>query len=100
MAPEVRHRSHLKCDPSADIWSTAMVLFEMFTGHLPFKKNSYLEMLLAHLREPPRPPSSLVPMDPALENIILWALQKDPAHRPHSVRDLADHLLPYLKSKL
>jgi serine/threonine-protein kinase len=85
---------------ASDIYTLGVIVFEMFTGHLPFKKNSYLEMLLAHLREPPRRPSSLVPMDPELENIILWALQKNPEQRPRSVRDLAEPLLAYLRSKL
>ena len=38
-------------------------------------------------------------MDPALENIILWTLEKDPARRPASVRELAANLLAYLESK-
>ncbi|MBU1068022.1 protein kinase [Myxococcota bacterium] len=85
---------------ASDIYTLGVIVFEMFTGHLPFKKNSYLEMLLAHLREPPRLPSSLVQMDPELENLILWALQKDPEKRPHTVRELAEPLLAYLQGKL
>jgi serine/threonine-protein kinase len=75
-------------------------MYEMFTGTLPFRKRTYLEMLLAHLNEPPPRPSLLVPMDPPLENMILWALQKDPGRRPPTVRDLSENVLAYLKEKI
>ncbi|MBU1508862.1 serine/threonine protein kinase [Myxococcota bacterium] len=84
---------------SSDIYTLGVILYEMFTGTLPFRKNSYMEMLLAHLNETPTRPSMLVKMDPALENMILWTLHKDPKDRPSSVRELSDNLLAYLKTK-
>jgi len=84
---------------SSDIYTLGVILYEMFTGTLPFRKNSYMEMLLAHLNETPTRPSMLVKMDPALENMILWTLRKDPKDRPSSVRELSDNLLAYLKTK-
>jgi len=85
---------------SSDIYSLGIILYEMFTGTFPFRKNSYFETLLAHLREEPIKPSTVVPMDAALENIILWTLSKDPKKRPASVKELGDNLLPYLKERL
>ncbi len=85
---------------ASDIYTLGVIMYEMFTGTVPFRKKSYLEMLLAHLNEPPPRPSLLVPMDAPLENMILWALQKDPGRRPVTVRDLSENVLAYLKEKI
>jgi serine/threonine protein kinase len=82
---------------ASDIYSLGVILFEMFTGTYPFRKNSYFETILAHMREAPPRPSTLAPMDQRLEDIILWTLTKDPKKRPISVRELGEHLLPILK---
>ncbi len=85
--------------PASDVYSLGVILFEMFTGTIPFRKESFFETLLSQMRDPPPRPSSLVPMEPALENIILWTLEKEPGKRPASVQELADNLLGYLETK-
>ncbi len=84
---------------ASDLYALGVIVFEMFTGQLPFSKNSYLEMLLAHLREAPRRPSELAPMSAELEDLILWPLKKDPAERPRSVKAFAAPLLKVLARK-
>ncbi len=73
-----------------DIYSLGLVFYELFTGHLPYRANTPLEWRRAHLESSPRTPSSVVKdIDPAVESAILRCLQKDPAKRPPSVRQVA-----------
>jgi HAMP domain-containing protein/predicted Ser/Thr protein kinase len=69
-------------DFRSDVYSLGIVLFEAFTGRLPFTGESPLAVVMAHVRTPPPLPSSFgsrVPVD--LERIILRCLEKDPGRR-------------------
>lgn len=82
-----------EADTRADIYSTGVVLFEIFTGELPFKGQSAMQIMLKHLEEPPPAPRSVWPEVPAkLESIILRCLEKDPAARFRSVEELQKDL--------
>ena len=60
-----------------------MILFELLTGHVPFDAESAVSIALKHVSEAPPAPSMFDPsVPPALEAIVLWALEKDPAQRP------------------
>ncbi len=79
MAPEQVRGSHV--DPRADLYAIGVILFRMFTGRLPFS-GGIIEILRGHLETPPPRPRDLNPKLPAeFENVILTALEKDPAHR-------------------
>jgi len=76
-------------DARADIYSTGVVLFEIFTGELPFNAPSAVEIMLKHLEEPPPPPRLVWPeVPPKLEAAILRCLEKDPEARYRTVEDL------------
>jgi tetratricopeptide (TPR) repeat protein/TolB-like protein len=76
-------------DPRSDLWAAGAVLYEMATGQRPFKQNNSPLLINAILNEQPVPPTAVSPGLPAnLENIILKALEKDPARRYQSASEM------------
>ncbi len=70
-------------DQSSDLYAVGVILFELLTGHVPFDADSAVTIALKHVSEAPPAPSMFDPsVPPALEAIVLWALEKDPAQRP------------------
>ncbi|MFC1614681.1 protein kinase [Gemmatimonadota bacterium] len=66
-------------DSRSDIYSLGVIMYEMFTGRLPFIADNPLAVAVNHINKAPIPPRELnrkIPQE--LENIILRAMQKDP----------------------
>jgi hypothetical protein len=71
-------------DHRADIYALGIVMYEMFTGKVPFEADSYMGVLTKHMYMAPAPPSELTPELKSLgglEDVILRCLQKRPAAR-------------------
>jgi HAMP domain-containing protein len=69
-------------DQRADIYACGVVLFELFTGSLPFSGDNPMQVILKHLNEePPRPSAVWSQMPGELEQIILRCLTKDRGKR-------------------
>jgi serine/threonine-protein kinase len=84
-AGEVDHRS--------DIYSIGCVLMTMLTGSPPFDGTGTGELIAAHmLEDPPRPSSRLPGLSELLDAIVLRCLEKSPADRFQTMRELADAL--------
>ncbi|MGE4070277.1 MAG: protein kinase [Lysobacterales bacterium] len=76
-------------DQRTDIYSTGVMLCEMFCGKLPFTGSNTMELYVAHLQQAPIKPSELWPDIPrALEEVILKCLEKKPDDRYASSADL------------
>jgi len=87
MAPE-QLRGEVS-EARTDIWAAGAVLYEMATGRRPFPETNSPLLIHAILSRNPEPPSSVSrQVSRGLENVILKTLEKDPAHRYQSVREL------------
>jgi len=81
-------------DHRADIYALGVVMYEMFTGRVPFEADSYMGVLTKHMYMEPTPPSQLVGIEKlgVLEDIILRCLEKKPEHRYQTLRELRGDL--------
>jgi serine/threonine-protein kinase len=81
MSPEQCDGAHLT--PAADVYSLGIILYEMLTGTTPFNGTSPLAIAIKHSSQPPRSPREFVAtIPPALEEIVLHALEKKAENRP------------------
>ncbi len=71
-----------KSVPQSDIYSLAVVLYEILTGDMLFRADTPMQIALSHISEPPPPPRSVNPNIPeSVERELLKALSKDPIRR-------------------
>jgi beta-lactam-binding protein with PASTA domain/tRNA A-37 threonylcarbamoyl transferase component Bud32 len=67
---------------ASDLYSIGIILYEMLTGRVPFDGESAVTIALKQVNEPPVAPSAYNPaVSPALEAVVLRALEKHPALR-------------------
>jgi HAMP domain-containing protein len=91
MSPE-QARGHT-LDFRSDIYSTGVVLYEVFTGSLPFEGDTPLAVVLKHIQENPPSPQARNPrIDPRISQIILKCMQKEPKNRYQTVNELYEAL--------
>lgn len=89
MSPE-QARGYGRIDTRADLYSLGVMLFQLFTGRLPFAGDSAMAVTLARLYEAPPDPRRLRPdLGDALADVVLRCLQRDPHERFQSAIDLA-----------
>ena len=80
MPPE--HVNGDRGDQRSDVYCLGVILYEMLTGGVPFQDDDIFAVMHARVVGDPRRPRDLAPdLSPQLEEIILHAMERDPARR-------------------
>ena len=81
-------------DPRSDIYTLGIALFEAVTGRLPFERKTDYSLMHAHVLEtPPRPSQLKRNLPREIEEVILRAIEKDPARRFQNAQAFRQALL-------
>lgn len=96
MSPE--HCRGEELDGRSDVYSMGIVLFEMLTGSVPFNSPTTSALVIQHVTQPPPPLRSInLSISPAVEAVVLRALEKRPEDRQPTAGALAQELSAAVK---
>jgi serine/threonine protein kinase len=90
MSPEQFSTSNV--DARSDLYSMGIIMFEIFTGRLPYDAETPATVMNAHVEGPMFKPSAVGDVHPNLEKVILKAMARDPADRYQNVAELLTDL--------
>jgi serine/threonine-protein kinase len=91
MSPEQLRGKPL--DPRTDIYSLALMTYEMLTGKLPFQGRTQQEMMIARLRADPTPLRKIrtdLDLPESVERVLARALQRNPEDRYQTTVEFSD----------
>ncbi|MFY9304517.1 MAG: Stk1 family PASTA domain-containing Ser/Thr kinase [Rhodoluna sp.] len=91
LSPELVLRG--QADARSDVYSLGVMIFEMLTGSQPYKGEQAVQIAYQHANDNiPAPSSFKADIPELMDEIVLWATARNPAHRPAS----AETLLPVI----
>ena len=90
MAPE---QAQGRAEAASDNYSLAVIAYQLLTGQLPFSAETPYATTIQHIIAPPPPPRQINPnLSPAVEQVLLHGLAKEPAQRPPSAQAFVTEL--------
>ncbi|MDC0715867.1 serine/threonine protein kinase [Nannocystis bainbridge] len=94
MAPEIARDQ--KPDARVDVYSVGVVMYELLTGSVPFKGQTFMATVAMQMVDEPEAPRHRAPdagIPETIEHIVMTALRKDPAERFQTIREFADAII-------
>jgi len=80
-------------DARSDLYSLGVILYEMLTGRVPFAGDNVYAAMRAKVDSHPQPPRQLRPeIPPAIEEIVLCAIEHEPSKRFESALEMREAL--------
>ena len=80
-------------DPRMDVYSVGCIMYQVLTGHLPFKDTNMFGVLNQQVHATPKPLREVAPnaaIPPQAEAIVLRCMEKDPEARFQSMREIIE----------
>jgi serine/threonine-protein kinase len=97
MSPEQCHGRAV--DHRTDIYAMGVILYQIWTGRAPFAGETFAELLTKQLTTTAERPSTLATVPAELDDLIMRCLEKDPARRPQTARELGESLAKILADR-
>jgi eukaryotic-like serine/threonine-protein kinase len=89
-------------DARADLYSVGVVMYEIFTGTLPFRNNrdDIVATMYSHVHDLPAPPREINRNIPEpLEAVIMRAIERDPEERYQTAREFYDDVAALVEAR-
>lgn len=80
-------------DARSDIYAVGIMMYEMLVGEQPFKGEQPMQIAYQHANDSVPPPSRKnAKVPPELDDLVVWATERNPEDRPRDARAMLDQL--------